>query len=107
MQIHCNPVETTSLDFLNVSFVLDSDVRRPIRRLKSAGPDHIPSSIIKGFSEIFVPVLKHIFNLSLASGGFPSLWKEAAVLAVFKKGSSPLVTNYRPVSFINIFSNFF
>jgi hypothetical protein len=57
MQIHYNPVETTSFDFVNVSFVLDSDAKRPIRRLKSVGPDDIPSSIIKGFSEIFVPLI--------------------------------------------------
>jgi hypothetical protein len=60
--------------FLNVPFVFDSDVRRAIRRLKSTksvDSDDIPSSIIKGCSEIFVPVLKHIFNLSLSNGGFP------------------------------------
>jgi hypothetical protein len=74
MQVHCNPVETTSSDFLNVPFVFDSDVRREIRRLKSTksvGPDDIPSFIIKACSEIFVPVLKHIFNISLSNGVFP------------------------------------
>jgi hypothetical protein len=56
-------VETTSSDFLNVPLVFDSDVRRAIRRLKSTKsvrPDDIPSFIIKGCSEIFVPVLKHL-----------------------------------------------
>jgi len=109
-QVHYNPVETTSSDFLNVPFVFDSDVRRAIRRLKSTksvGPDDIPSFIIKGCSEIFVPVLKHIFNLSLSNGVFPSLWKEAAVVPIFKKGSSALVTNYRPISLLNNFSKVF
>jgi hypothetical protein len=66
-------VETTYSDFLNVLFVFDSDVRRAIRRLKSTklvGPNGIPSFIIKGCSEIFVPVIKHIFNLRLSNGGF-------------------------------------
>jgi hypothetical protein len=83
-------VETTSSD-LNVPFVSDSDVRRTIRRLKSTksvGPDDIPSFIIKGCSEIFVPVLKHTFNLGLSNGGFPSLWKEAAVVPIFKKAAA-------------------
>jgi hypothetical protein len=74
MQDYCKPVETTSSDFLNVPFVLDSDVRRAFRRLKSTksvGPDDIPCFIIKGCSELFAPVLKHIFNLGLSNGGFP------------------------------------
>jgi hypothetical protein len=63
MQVHSNPTETTSSDFLNVSFIFDSDVRLAILRLKSTksvGADDIPSFIIKGCSEIFVPLLKHM-----------------------------------------------
>jgi hypothetical protein len=63
-QIHCNPVETTSSDFLNVPFIFDADVRRTIRRLKSTksvAPDDIPSFIIKGCSQIFVPVLNKAY----------------------------------------------
>jgi hypothetical protein len=93
-------METTSSDFLNVPVVFDSDVKRAIQCLKSTksvGLDDILSFIIKGCSEIFVPVLKHIFNLSLSNRGFPSLWKEAAVVSIFKKGSSVLLTNYRSI----------
>jgi hypothetical protein len=90
-QIHHNSVETTSSDFLNVLFVFDSDIRRAIRRLKSTklvGPNGIPSFIIKGCSEIFVPVIKHIFNLRLSNGFFSSLWKESA--AVLRKAAALL-----------------
>jgi hypothetical protein len=38
---------------------------------------------------------------------FPSLWREAVVLPIFKKGSSALVTNYRPSSLLNNFSKVF
>jgi hypothetical protein len=104
-------VETTSYEFLNVPFVFDADVRRAVRRLKSTktvSPDDIRSFfIIKGCSEIFVPELNHIFNLSLSNGGFPSLWKEAASVPISKKGSSALVTNYRSVSLLNNFSKVF
>jgi hypothetical protein len=33
---------------------------------KSVGVDDIPGFIIKGCTNIFVPVLKHIFNISLS-----------------------------------------
>jgi hypothetical protein len=67
-QVHSNPMEMTSSDFFKVPFIFDSDVKQAFQRLKSTksvGLDDIPSFIIKGCSEIFVPVLKHIFNLSL------------------------------------------
>jgi hypothetical protein len=109
-QVHYSPLETTSSDFLNVPFVFDADVRRAIRRLKSTksvGPDDIPSFIIKGCSEILVPVPKHIFNIGLSNGGFPSLWKETTVAPVFKKYIRALVTNYTPISLLNNFSKIF
>jgi hypothetical protein len=42
---------------------------KAIKRLgpsKSVGVDDTPSFIINGCTDIFVPVLKHIFNLSLS-----------------------------------------
>jgi hypothetical protein len=64
----------------------------------------IPNFLIKGCSEIFTPLLHYIFNLSLLTGSFPRLWKKAAVVPIFKKGNSALVTNYRPISILNNFS---
>jgi hypothetical protein len=52
------------------------------KRLKATGLDGIPSFIVKG-SDIFVPLLTYIFNLSVASETFPPFWKETAVVPVF------------------------
>jgi hypothetical protein len=38
--------------------------------------------IIKGCSSIFIPLRRHIFNLSLTQRYFPAAWKEAAVVLV-------------------------
>jgi hypothetical protein len=51
----------------------------------------ITITIIKGCSDVFVPVLKHIFNLSLSQQYFPTLWKEAAIIPVLKKAKAPLL----------------
>ena len=48
-----------------------------------------------------------IFNLSLQSGKFPNYWKLANVVPVFKKGEREEVTNYRPISLLNIVSKLF
>jgi hypothetical protein len=85
-------------------------VSKAIKRLrpsKCVGLDGIPSLVIKGGSDIFTPLLTYIFNLSLTSVTFPSLWKQTAVVPVFKKGSSTIVSNYIPISILNNFSKIF
>jgi hypothetical protein len=57
-----------------------------LRPCKSVEVDDILGFIIKGCTDIFVPVLKHIFNLSLFWQHFPLLWKQAAISSVLKKG---------------------
>jgi hypothetical protein len=51
--------------------------------------------------------LCHIFNLSLLTGKFLSLWKKADDVPIFKKGNKVLVGNYRPISILNNFSKIF
>jgi hypothetical protein len=83
-----------------------TDVKRAISHLrwtKSVGPDEIPNFIIKGSSDIFIPLLRHIFNLSLSIGKFPSSWKQVAVVPILKKGNRALVVNYRSISILNNF----
>jgi hypothetical protein len=52
------------------------------KSLKATSLDGIPSFIVKGCSDIFVPLLTHIFNPSVASETLPSLWKETATVPV-------------------------
>jgi hypothetical protein len=63
-------------EFLNFSSIYDYDLKQAVRRLSSwkcVGPDKIPSFIIEGCSEMFVPFLSHIFNISSLQGKFPTL----------------------------------
>jgi hypothetical protein len=97
-------------DSLYLASVSDSDVFKAIKRVgpsKSVGIDKIPAFIVNGCSEIFIPFLKFIFNLSLSERSFPTLWKQAAVIAVLKKANGASVYNYRPISILNAFSKIF
>jgi hypothetical protein len=92
---------------LSLAPISDADVCKAIERFtpyKSVGPDDIPGFIIKGCSAILVPVLRHIFNLSLSQQHFPTAWKEATIVPVFKRGNPACVSNYRPITFLNNFS---
>jgi hypothetical protein len=48
-----------------------------------------------------------ILLLLLLFWSFPSLWKQVAVMHIFEKGNSALVTNNRPISILNNFSTIF
>jgi hypothetical protein len=82
-------------------------MRMSAKLSKSVGLDDIPGFIIKGCSSIFIPILSHIFNLSLTQQYFPAAWKEAAIVPVLKRGNHGAVSNYRPVSILSNFSKLF
>jgi hypothetical protein len=101
------PLFSHSSEFLSLAPVSDTDVCKTIKRIKpskSVALDDILGFIIKGCSAIFIPILRHIFNLSLTQQYFPATWKEAAVVPVFKRGNHAAMSNYRPISNLNNFS---
>jgi hypothetical protein len=104
------PSDTVTSDFLPTAPISAAEVNKVIKHLrpsKCVGLDGIPSLVINGCSVLFTPLLTYIFNLSLTSVTFPSLGKQTAVVPVFKKGNSTIVSNYRPISILNIFSKIF
>jgi hypothetical protein len=101
------PPLSQSSEFLSLAPISDADVCKAIKRLKpskTVGLDDIPGFVIKRCSVIFIPTLRHIFNLSLTQQHFPTVWKEAAIVLVFKSGNRASASNYRPISILNNFS---
>lgn len=91
--------------FLNP--VTTSDVEAAITKLKnshSSGFDCISNSLLKTIKQYVSIPLAHIINLSYTEGIFPKALKHVKVIPVFKKGSTELLENYRPISLISSFS---
>jgi hypothetical protein len=91
-----------SSEFLSLAPVSDSDIFKAIKRFKPSkfvGVDDIPGFIIKGCTDIFVSVLRHIFNLSLSQQYFLTLWTQAAIVPVSKKNKIPVlaITDQHPI----------
>ena len=57
--------------------------------------------MLKMTCETVIKPLHILINRSLAECTFPSLWKKAVVMPLFKKGSSDTPSNYRPISLIS------
>ena len=65
---------------------------------KAQGPDEVPPRVLLELSkELSIP-LSILFNKSLETGKIPTDWKDANVVAIFKKGTKSVPGNYRPVS---------
>ena len=50
----------------------------------SSGPDDISSLLLKSTAYSIVVPLQHIFNLSISTGSFPSIWKRSTVIPIPK-----------------------
>ena len=71
---------------------------------KSPGPDNIGPRLIKETQQSILDPLLHIINLSFSSGVFPDLLKIAKVVPIYRKEDRSLMSNYRPISLLNVFS---
>ena len=65
---------------------------------KAAGPDRIPTRLLKMMSLEISPALTKLFQMSLNTGEIPKIWKHAIVQPIFKKGDRAAAQNYRPIS---------
>lgn len=97
-------------DCLHTFKISSSEVEHYLSELvngKSPGPDGIPTNVLKFCSRPLSVPLSKIFNHALKTGIFPTRWKHSHVTPVHKKGSRFLVSNYRPISLLAVFSKIF
>ena len=100
--VSANPNYELSTVLINRNIVLR--VLKSLNVSKATGPDGIsPLVLSKCASQLAFP-LSRLYNLSLTSGNFPSLWKFANVSLVHKKDAKCELTNYRPISILPVMS---
>ena len=75
-----------------------------LKPTNAEGLDYMPTKIIKISSNIISEHLSKIFNLSLSTGVFPDMLKEAKIFPIYKADKRILVENYRPISILSPFS---
>jgi len=99
------PLHSSHFSFLPIS---DSDLKTLILKSKptTCPLDPIPTPLLLEYIDVLLPTLTRIVNDSLATGIFPSLFKNAVVKPLLKKPSLDpnVLKNYRPVSNLSFLS---
>ena len=73
-----------------------------INTYSAMGPDQIHPRILKETAFELTGTYCQLFNQTIQIGTLPQIWKEAAVVPIYKNGDCHVPSNYRPVSLTSI-----
>ena len=80
--------------------ITQSEVSQVIKHLslgKATGLDNISNEMIKLAGPIHLPFFTRLFNHIYSTACFPSIWKQAYISTLHKKGAKQDPANYRPL----------
>ena len=71
-----------------------------LRTNKAVGLNKVSARLLKDAVDVITPSLTALFNESLQTRSFPSIWKTAKVIPLFKEGDKKNASNYRSISIL-------
>ena len=94
---------------IGIDTITESDVLEALVSIKSnaAGIDLIDRTMLNLVLYKIMDLILHIFNKSISTGTFPNQWKTAIIIPIPKKQNPQLLSDYRPISILPLFSKIF
>ena len=102
-----NQPPTHNLENISITSKDVYDIIKSLKVNKASGMDGVSHRILKEAIESISEPLCKIFNKSLHQGIFPTQWKYANVIPIYKSKETFLPSNYRPVSLLSTISKVF
>jgi hypothetical protein len=102
-----NIYDCIDCNMIDISITELFDFLASLNNTYSSGSDFIPPILLKNCHWTWTKPIHHLYNLSLKLNIFPKAWKVNYVTPIWKSGDRSFVSNYRPISKLNIISNFF
>ena len=102
-----NRTEETVFQFKHVNESTVLEYIQNLKQGKSAGPDKIPTTILKDAADFICKPLTMILNSSSRLGTFPDRWKIARITPIYKSGAKDDTNNYRPISILSVLSKLY
>ena len=92
----------------DLPYASTSDINKIIKSLNvKKGPDGISAKFVKMSANVIDCHLANIINNDISLNKYSKHAKTATVRPIFKKDYRAKIKNYRPVSFLNIFSKIY
>lgn len=99
---------------LNKSILLERTSENEIRKIindfsnkNSSGLDQISQKLLINVSELLIPNITKLINLSIDKCIYPDCLKVAKIIPVYKNGKHDDCNNYRPISLLSSFNKIF
>ena len=91
-----------TMDNISVSVNGVIKLLKNLKPFSAAGPDGIPTMLLKQTAEQIAPAVTLLFQASINQGRVPTQWKKAQIVPLFKKGSRSDAANYKPISLTSV-----
>ncbi|CAK1594935.1 unnamed protein product [Parnassius mnemosyne] len=103
---HLHSLPTPDFPEFVLCQVADCDVRKNITAVTSnaIGNDNVSRNMILPLLDLLTPIITKIFNNSINTGTFPTLWKDAQIIPLPKKSNPKSFCDYRPISILPFLS---